>query len=649
MKLENSANVMASPTYEATFVAARQSGGWIGLAALLLLYSVLWLVLVPYGGLSHDAQGYAIEALVKLRPDVYANDLFLQFRSQDEFTIFPGLYAALIDVMGLEAAAAASVFVCQVLWYLAAFLLLRQLAGTNLALFGIALLLTLSNSYGGFGVFHLAEPFMTARLPAEVLSLAGLWLLLREKTLLAAVVLLFGIAMHPLIAFPATLLAGCVWVARRFSPRWVPVLLASGVVAAVAGSFLLGGENPFMDGRWLAVTAFRSTFLFVDLWRASDWSNTLLSLLTLGLGAIAVPGKDTRLTAGCALGLAVAGLALAAISSLWLHLEVLIQGQPWRWFWPARFLAIGLLPAVAWALWRHSTTGRSAALLLGAAWLFITPISARSNLIQMLPALLGLIACGLWLARSRVSADLERTVQIGTWVMVAAVFVSSIVTMSLAWELMDEEDSLFAGARGSQLLNMLQFLTPAAILALLGCAAARLFWTPLRGALVAGTGIVLAILLGPAALNEWMNRPFSGEAHAAFADWRAKIPSESEVLWYDNLRETWFLLERRAYLTRSQSGGIVFSEKLADEIVRRALVLEPYIDKNFWFISVADDEMEPYSLDPEILTSICRDPELGFVVSEDDIGLAIASREWPAPGERLYLYTCADFRSGAGG
>ena len=59
--------------------------------------------------------------------------------------------------------------------------------------------------------------------------------------------------------------------------------------------------------------------------------------------------------------------------------------------------------------------------------------------------------------------------------------------------------------------------------------------------------------------------------------------------------------------------------------------------------------MEPYSLDPEILTSICRDPELGFVVSEDDIGLAIASREWPAPGERLYLYTCADFRSGAGG
>ena len=144
-----------------------------------------------------------------------------------------GLAIGFIIEEHVALAARYAVLVCQVLWYGAAFLLLRRLTGTNLALFGIALLLTLSNAYGGFGVFHLAEPFMTARLPAEVLSLAGLWLLLRDKAMLAGIVLAFGIAMHPLIAFPATLLAGCVWVARRFSPRWVPALLACGVVAAV--------------------------------------------------------------------------------------------------------------------------------------------------------------------------------------------------------------------------------------------------------------------------------------------------------------------------------------------------------------------------------------------------------------------------------
>lgn len=166
---------------------------------------------------------------------------------------------------------------------------------------------------------------------------------------------------------------------------------------------------------------------------------------------------------------------------------------------------------------------------------------------------------------------------------------------------------------------------------------------------MAGTAIILFSLLGQAAFKEWTARPFSAAAHAAFADWRAEIPEDSEVLWYDNLRETWFLLERRAYLTRSQSGGIVFSEELADEIVRRALVLEPYIDKNFWFISVADDKIKPRPLTAGILQSICRDPELGFVVSEDDIDLATASREWPAPGDQLYLYNCVNFRDGTAG
>ncbi len=630
--------------------AAGHSGGKIGLVALLLLYAAIWLVvLMPYGGMAHDAQGYAIEALVKLKPELYANDIFLQYRSQEEFTIFPGLYAVLIDTFGLETAAAWAVLVCQLLWYTMAFLLLRQLAGTNPALFGLGLLITLSSNYGGLGVFHYAEPFMTARLPAEVLSLAGLWLLFRDKPLFAAVTLALGIAMHPLIAFPAAILAGCIWFAKKYSTRWVPALLTAGVMTAILGSYALGGESPFMEGRWLAITMFRSSFLFIDLWRAADWNDALFSLLTLCLAAVAIPNRNARLAAGCAVGVALAGLALAVISSLWLHLEALIQGQPWRWIWLARLLSIGLLPALLLTLWRSSSPGRSAAVMLGAAWLFVAPMTVRSPLVDMLPTLLAGVAFLLWTMRSHISGDLQRTVRIGAWVMLTAVLVSSVVTMSLAWELLGQDEGVLAGAGDSQILNLLQFRIPAAILAVCACTVARFAWTPMRGALVAGAAIALLVLNGSGAILQWTARSFGTEEHAAFADWRAAIPEDSEVLWYNNLRETWFLLERRSYLTRSQSGGIVFSEELADEIVRRALVLEPYINKDFWFISPAVTDIEPNKLTSGILQSICRDPELGFVVSEEDIGLAMSSREWPAPGERLYLYDCSNFRSGATG
>lgn len=97
MNSDTSADVLPAYPAGTPFTVVGHSGGWVGLFALLLLYTALWLVvLMPYGGMAHDAQGYAVEALVKLKPELYASDIFLQYRSQEEFTIFPGLYAVLI-------------------------------------------------------------------------------------------------------------------------------------------------------------------------------------------------------------------------------------------------------------------------------------------------------------------------------------------------------------------------------------------------------------------------------------------------------------------------------------------------------------------------------------------------------------------------
>ena len=112
MNSETKTDAMPMITAAMPIPATGRSGGMIGLIALLLLYAAFWLVvLMPYGGMAHDAQGYAVEALVNLKPDIYATDIFLRYRSQEEFTIFPGIYAWLIDTLGLENAAAISVFV----------------------------------------------------------------------------------------------------------------------------------------------------------------------------------------------------------------------------------------------------------------------------------------------------------------------------------------------------------------------------------------------------------------------------------------------------------------------------------------------------------------------------------------------------------
>ena len=58
-------------------------------AALGLLFLALWSLLDRYWGLQHDAQLYVLQALGRLEPDIYGQDLFLRFAGSAAFTNFP--------------------------------------------------------------------------------------------------------------------------------------------------------------------------------------------------------------------------------------------------------------------------------------------------------------------------------------------------------------------------------------------------------------------------------------------------------------------------------------------------------------------------------------------------------------------------------
>ena len=72
---------------------------------LAACYVVLWHLCHVYRGLDHDAHLYALQALSRLNPAVYSNDIFFRFGSQDSYTIFTSIYASLINRVGLDAAA----------------------------------------------------------------------------------------------------------------------------------------------------------------------------------------------------------------------------------------------------------------------------------------------------------------------------------------------------------------------------------------------------------------------------------------------------------------------------------------------------------------------------------------------------------------
>jgi hypothetical protein len=109
----------------------------------------------------------------------------------------------------------------------------------------------------------------------------------------------------------------------------------------------------------------------------------------------------------------------------------------------------------------------------------------------------------------------------------------------------------------------------------------------------------------------------------------------------------WFTLERPSYLTVDQSAGVVFSRTTALEVRRRSQVLLPLMDPDWRLLSNMSQvhggsggsftSVRP--LTRERLTSVCGDPELNFVVAEDNIGFE-PLRHARAGGHDWYLYDC---------
>ncbi len=624
----------------------RDSAVGVGLAAMV---AALWLLTHRVYALSHDAQIYTFEALARVEPHLLT-DLFFQQSSQDRYTVFPRLYAFVIERLGARNASIAVELALTAALLAAAWILARQLMSGALAGSAVALLALFNGAYGAYAVFHLSEGFLSARLPAEALVLLALAAHHSGARALGVALAGAAFAFHPIMALPGMLLLLYLSVPTAVGLAGAAAGLVGvlGLCAATLEFPALRAHVPIMDPAWLALVRERSQFLFLTLWTRGDWETNLRPFLSLTLSALVLTAP--RLRRLCVGGIVVGatGLGIALIASTWGPVAILLQGQAWRWVWCTELLAILLLVPTALGAWRHSPVGPWAALALLAGW----------TLPALDPLLLTSAAVLLWLLRSRVperlaamckGAALAGALGILCWTLSRCVTLvgADIARPAVQVSSRSEPRAVLA------LRQVLDVGVPGLLVALLLPAWLHRTRSTAAPLLAAAGWAALIVYVAPATFAA--NRNFGTAAgQREFADWRAAIAPTSTVFVADGRNEgsfVWFTLERPNYLSPGQSAGVVFSAAAAQEILRRSTVLMPLSDPDWRIMTELEQKHAGKKATPanrpltaENLAAVCRDPALGFVIAKEAVGFAPLRHAHPGEWQDWNLYDCRRVR-----
>lgn len=612
--------------------------------ALIVALVMLWLLLCGYHGLTGDGQIYAFQALARLHPQL-STDLYLQYTSQDRYTLFSPFYAWCIRLLGLESAARLLTLLFT-FWLLAAtWRLARALAGRDAAWAAVAFLVIAGGQYGGSGVFRILDPFLTARLPAEAMIATALACQASGMRRLGVALALAAMLIHPLIALPGLLMIACLWLPFRVCVIGsIGGLFACLAICAAAAELpAISNIVPIMDPAWLDVVRERSQFLFLQLWSTHDWNTNALPFISLGLAAMSAADRRIRRFCAAAALVGMAGLAVAAIGGLLGPVAIVVQGQAWRWVWITVLVSAVLVPITAMRVGLDERCGSLCALLLVAGW----------TLPGIDGSVLAALASILWLARPHIKSDAAKffrwasaalALGLGIWILLKceAIVSAKVHPARAPWDLLQIQH-VFA----------LQF--PAVLLCALIWSilrTARTDWVP---ALLSAMMTTFSAIIFSTAFSQPRTLASSADIQE-FRDWANAIPPTSTVLVTparDVGAFVWFTLDRPNYLTLDQSAGVVFSRSTALEVRRRSEVLLPLRDPDWKILTRLRSRTDrgrasqrtTRPLTSKSLIQVCADSQLGFVISPEKLGFDPVPHNQPGGWKDWNLYDCRKVRS----
>lgn len=589
-----------------------------------------WLLTHRYHGIRHDGLFYAVQTLAHIAPARFEHDLFFAFGSQNDYTLFTPPYAWLSQQIGLGRAAFCLLVAAQLIWALAAFTIARQwLRGTYL-IAGVALLFALPRQYGSDEVFHYAESFLTARIWAESLVLAGVAAALHGRIRLAAASVFGAFLLHPIIALPGVLFLAAYHLHRYW--KWIPLPIMITLAAAAT--------LPAMDTAWIELVRRRAPYVLVDQWQWQEWAEPFAWIGILLAAARGIPAARNAFFALAVTG--AAGIALAAIGDLG-KAALIIQAQPWRCLWLLKVCGLLALVALFMQRWRCSAADRWLLAGFGAAALTANTLGGPVALI------LALLANALW--RRDVPPDVPRWAAWSAGIALFGVLLETLlallqqagyllerihgaITPNAHWPLGDLA-SVFNGPLG--------LLLPPLVVGLVLAARHR----PLAATAAAAVCLSAAAWGWYRADDLRQNLLFSS-AHARPFD--REIPPNATVYWEGNFLYPWFLLGQGNYASIEQSVGVVFSRQAAEEARRRLARVSAFgsADSDIGpdgMLTSARDRPPPRLPQQADLAALCRDPVLDFVILRQSVGASSRPR-WvdPLGNGSWYLHGCEEFR-----
>lgn len=586
-----------------------------------------------YARIANDAVLYAFAALARLHPRSLGHDLYLTVGVQDRFTVFSPLVAEVIRVLGVQRAASLVTLVSEFGFFGCGWLLARRLMPERLAILSMALLVMLPTTYGQGHIFTYVEPFMTPRVPAEALVLAGLLAFVCRRVIIGSLCMAGATVLHPIMA-AAGLAFLFIWIVAIPRPR-LALTISLGALAALAATAAWAPFGPIskFDAAWFEFLYYGGKYLFPSQWGLHAWAHASVPLAVLLVGLIVASQGRTRSMCLCALAVGLGGLVLSLVGADLLHIVVIAQAQPWRWLWLTNALAVILTPLIFQDCWQRRDAGRAAAVLIVAAWVCID-----ESYVPIIGVLAILIAATAPHITQRRQARLLLIGAYSILVFSLVALVQYILGVSQALARVPPNPELFNSTYLLQLRRLLPWQAGGILPAGLFLAAWRagMHRRSLVSALsVLMLGIGLCSAVAPYAWQSWYGWAIAQipqRTYEEFAPWRRAVPRSAQVIWGSRAFPTWFLLHRPSYLSHDQMSASVFSERLTRDLTHRAQVIR----------SVEESTDEPR----KVVARTCRSsPMLGFYVSQVDAGpTPYPILENPRGHGYLRLYRCANYR-----
>ncbi|MDQ2641374.1 MAG: hypothetical protein M3Y79_12460 [Pseudomonadota bacterium] len=595
------------------------------------------MLLHPYHGVVHDARLYTIQALSHLHPELYGNDVFVRFGSQDDFTLFSPIYAWAITLVGVEPAAAIITFSSICLFLAATWVLARTILTTKQSSVALLLVVVVPTYYGAGRIFHVLEGFVSPRQLAEALTLFCLAAWLSNRRALGIVLAGCAMLIHPIIGLSGLVLVAMLdWILPHWRRLW-PMALLITLVSTLALMDLLPISRWQFDAEWHEIVM-RRTYLSMRYWNSDDWGRVAAVIATLTTASLFLEGNIRRL-AIAGLATTVSLMLLALVGGDLLQVVVVVQAQPWRVLWLATLLAILLLPPLFVYGWRGNPLARCALLLIAAAWAapYSTPALAVS------PLAVVAAACVKRSNSPRVGLLL---------VCGATACLLTIISFSLATAILSLGEGLTrVESLPSSMDRILTFAddgVPPALVILGGAYIWSRFPSRMTSSALAGLLVLSIAALSIPTLGTWTMSRYNGKLHSAFAEWRNHIPPGSDVMWVgeesswgDGATNTWLLLERPSFLSGAQAPNALFSRPAAIEMRNRA--------KSLWGVLPFADPFRPKKSNisepprPLTLAPVCQTDVVKFIVTQSTMVDATPIRAPAAtpPHLRDYkLYIC---------